>query len=217
MDLKPAPRPQPLPTQQMPATPQADPFRPDPPSSQMPSPMPQTMKKKRRGGKFKKFLLFVLILALLGGVGYGVYYWQHQQVDKLAKENAALSVQVAANQAKVNELEAEAKKVAVVPTSDEQIIAATTAYCQAQIDPATKKALVYTQGTSGTDKKKVLYSADKNFAFVNAACTSATTDKEADFQGYYLKLVGTDWVVLYAGKTADATKTSLYAIPTDFK
>lgn len=217
MDLKPPTRPQTFaPQAPMPEAPQqTDPFKSDPPVVP-----PTPVKTKRRGGKAKKLLLVILLLALIGGVGYGVYYWQHQQVDKLAKENQALSAELAANNAKLESLESEVKEDTVVaPTTDEQVIAVVTGRCVAGVDDATKKPLVYTQGTAGTETKKVLYSTDKNFAYVNSSCSTTAADAAGNARATYLKLVNGEWVFLYSGQAADPVATKLYTIPalTDFK
>jgi len=218
MDLKPPTRPQPLPTQasasQYPQ--QTDPFKTDPPV------MPQVPSKpKRKGGKAgKTFLMILLVLVLLGGVGYGVYYWQQQNVDKLAKENKALTAQVADTNAKVAELETGAGEEEVVtPTADEQVITVVTNHCIAGVDDATKQALVYAQGTAGTENKKVLYSTDKRFAYVNSSCSATAATATGAARATYLKLVGDEWVFLYSGQATDPISTKLYAIPalTDFK
>lgn len=191
--------------------PMEDPFKPDP--------VPVSSGKIRRGGKGKKFLLFLLFVLLLGGVGYGVYYWQHQQVDSLAKQNQGLTAEVAALKTEVSNLKSEEAateaEVETAPTADDLVMAEAKAYCEATIDPTSKKALVYTQGTSGTDKKKVLYSADKTFATTTAVCaTSANTTDPAKV--FYLKKVGETWVVLYSAATPDAAMTTKYGIPATF-
>lgn len=217
MDLKPVtPRPQPQPTAVVnPVSPtENDPFKADPPIVP-----PVTTSKAGKGGKGKIILMVILVLLLVGGVGYGVYYWQQQQVSKLQGENTSLSAELTTTKAKVTELEKAQEEAGTEPTTDELVIASVTSYCQAGVDPTSKKALVFTQGTAGAEKKKVLYSADKNFAYVNAACTTAATDKPADFKGYYVKLSGTEWVTLYGAQEADTTLTKTYAIPAlaDFK
>ena len=195
-----------------------DPFKPDVP----PAPVASSGKVKKSGGHkgLKVLLIVVLILGLFGAVGYGTFYWQHQHVDRLIAQRGELQKQIADQQAHMTEMEAEnaklTKEVAVTPTTDELVITATTDYCQAAVDPTTAKALVYTQGTSGTAKKKVLYSADKKFATVTAVCAPTANAKDPS-KTYYLKYSGKDWVVLYAGTAADATATKLYNIPTKFE
>ncbi len=222
MDLKPPTQPKyqlketPPPGATPPEPQMDDPFKVDPPPPELTVPKP----KKKRSGKAKKALLVILVLALLGAAGYGIYYWQHQQVDKLAKENQALTAQLAAANKKASDAEAENAKLseaATPPTADTLVITAATADCQAEVDPATKKALVYTQGTQGTDKKKVLYSTDKTFAKVSATC-AATANATEPATLYYAKLAGTTWTVIYADTAEpDADVTALYAIPTEFK
>ncbi|MEI7683169.1 MAG: hypothetical protein WCJ24_02625 [Candidatus Saccharibacteria bacterium] len=216
MDMKPAPKPQ----QTFEPTPAAspvetatDPFKPDAPISNT------TVMKPKRSGKGKKFGLFLLVIALIAATGYGVYYWQHQQVDKLAKQVQGLTAYVTELNTQIDTLNANAEKAktaavaaTVAPTTDQQVITAVQDYCQAQVDPTTAKALVFVQPTA---TKKVLYSTDKKFTTVSAVCgTTAATKDPA--KTYYAKLSDKTWIVMYAGTTADATATKLYNIPTTF-
>lgn len=210
MDLKPVSRPGSQPNTVVnpgaPApTPAEDPFKADPPV------VPSTPVKKKRGGAFKKLLVILLILVLIGGVGYGVYYWQQQQVDKLTKQNAALTAELATTKADAAKAESEEEPVQL--TADEQVIAVVKARCEASLDETTKKPLVYIQGT--TKDKKVTYSTDKTFAYVNSSCGMSATDTSATARATYLKSVNGNWVFLYSGQSADATLNKLYGVPAD--
>ena len=88
-----------------------DPFKPDQPSPDMPK------KPAKSGGgksKGKVVMLIVLVLLLAAAVGYGVYYWQHKQVNDQATTIQAQQKQIDALQAQVKDLEANNKKLVVV-------------------------------------------------------------------------------------------------------
>lgn len=192
-----------------------DPFKPDE------QPAGPTVSKKRGGKKgLKVFLLILLMLVLLGGTAYGVYYWQDQKVKDANARVTELNNEVQTLQGQVDELEAankEAEQEVAADTAadtDTAVIAAAQASCQATLDPATSKALVFTIGTTGTAKKKVVYSTDKGFASLTATCGTVATPGAS--QTYYLKNVNGSWVVVYRGATADAATIKLYGIPTAF-
>jgi hypothetical protein len=220
MDLKPSSRPgNTLPPQAPLVEPQApvteDPFKPDQEPS-VPSAKPPKQ-KSRRGGKV--FLMLLSVIVLAGAVGYGVFYWQHQHVDRLISQRSNLNAQISDLQGQVTTLTTKnvelTKTTATAPSTDQLVITAVTDYCQAAVDPATSKALIYTQQTSGTAKKNVLYSTDKKYATVTAVC-APTANATTPSKVYYLKYSGKSWVVLYAATSPDATNTKLYAIPTEF-
>ena len=194
-------------------TPAADPFKAD-------APAPKA--KRSAGGMLKKLLMFVVLLVLIGGAAGGTYYWQHKKVMATRAQVQGLNKQVTDLQGQVTTLTADNKKMmdaaaaVKTPTTDELVITAVTNYCQAQVDPTSAKALVYIQGTSGADKKKVLYSTDKKFAEVNAGCAATATTADTG-KNYILKYSGTSWVVIDSGTQASATATKLFNIPTDFK
>lgn len=189
-------------------------FSPEPNQPQHDFSPPAQVGKVKKGGKGKKFVWFLVTLLLAAGAAYGAYAYQQQQIDKKQAANAALTKQLAAANAENETLKADAEKAADAPTTDEEVLAAVKAYCQAAVDPTTKKALVY---TAPTGEKKVLYSvSDKNFATVTAVC-GTTADSKDPAKTYYVKLSGETWTVLYGATTADATLTKTYAIPADFK
>ncbi len=218
MDLKPVSKPQAAPQAPMvtptPA-PQVDPFKPDAPS---PVKGGSGKSRKSRGG-LKVFMLILLVLVLLGGVGYGTFYWQHQHVDRLIAQRGELNKEIADLNAHMAEMEAEnaklTKEVPTTLTTDEQVIAAVKAYCEAGVDPTTAKSLVYIQGTMGPSKKKILYSTDKKYAEVNAGCAATATTADGG-KNYILKYSDNTWVVIDSGTQANATTTKLYNIPVTF-
>jgi cell division protein FtsL len=215
MDLKP-PTPQGPPPQAPLVTPTPpiteDPFKPDAPTA--PTSKPVKTKKSRKG--LKVFLLIVVALALMGAGGYGIFYWQHQHVDRLIAQRSELEQQIADQQAHMAEMEAEnaklTKEVPTTPTTDELVITAVTDYCQAGVNPAnSKEALVYLPSPAGN--KKVLYTADKQFAQLTAACvTKSTTSLDGSTQ-YFVKHSGSSWVVVARGALGDAALIKLYNLP----
>jgi uncharacterized protein HemX len=121
MDLKPAPQPQMVDTTaDTPVPPAADSFTPAAPTA--------TVMTKKPSGKAKMPALALLVLALIGAAGYGAYYWQHKQVDALAKQNQGLTAYVAVLNTKVDGLTADNAKLTkapvVTPTSDELVLTA---------------------------------------------------------------------------------------------
>lgn len=226
MDLRPPSRPTPstdiTPPPPAPSLPSADEaippptLSPDDPSMGMgsaPVEPPKHGSGNMKRGKGRTFLKILLVLLLIGGVGYGVYYWQNQQVKEANQKAAAAQAQVVALQKENDDLKANSTEAAEVST-DDQVIAAATDQCQAAVDPTTKKALVFTISTQGAEKKKVLYSSDKKFAKVTGVC--ATSDK-GETETYYIKYSGSTWQVIYVGTAApDKDVTDAYAIPTTF-
>lgn len=193
-----------------------DPFKPD----GLPRRPTTYVSKKHRGGRGKVVLLILLALVVLGGTTYGVYYWQHREVKKANARISELNNEVTQLQGQVDTLEADAQNLEKEVTAetavntDDAVVAAAQASCQATLDPATNQALVFTVGTIGTAKKKVVYSADKNFASLTATCGTAAAPGAS--QTYYIKNVNGAWVVVYKGTTADAATIKLYGIPTAF-
>src|SRR5690606_12002251 len=110
--------------------------------------------------------------------GGGVYFWQEQRVNEANQRNQQLTNQVASLQEQVNKLEATEQgleqEVAdeAAPPTDDQVVNAAKAYCQASVDPANRQAHVFTLVDSAGGKR-VLYSADKDFATVTATCGTA--------------------------------------------
>lgn len=221
MDLKPTPPRGPAPQAPLvdPVPPVTeDPFKPDVPPAPGPGPKVAKVKKSHKG--LKVFLIIVVLLALMGGGGYGIFYWQHQHVDRLIAQRGELNKEIADLNAHMAEMEAEnaklTKEVPVALTADELVIKTVTADCQANLDPTTKKALVY---TAGTGQKKVLYSSDKSFALTYGFCEKTTHDpaQQKGVPGIYLKNVGGTWVILTTSMPLTAQETALYGIPTKFE
>jgi flagellar basal body-associated protein FliL len=191
-----------------------------PPQPVAPAPVVQAPVVSPKRSK-KGLLVTLLVILLLAGVGGGVYYWQHQKVSDLEATVTRLNTEVAGlnGQLKTSKTTAakdsSASSKAVVLSTDEQVLAAVKNYCNANVDPATKQALVLKVGTAGDSQKQVLYSADKNFAYVNAVCSKdGTTDGSGS--AYYLKKVNDTWVFLYRGQMASPEYTTQYNIPADF-
>lgn len=189
-----------------------DPFKPDNP------PLSPAPPRKKQSGKGKKVLLILLVVALIAAVGGGVYYWQNRQVKEANARNQELTNQVAQLQEQVNKLEGTEQELEqevadeTAVTTDDEVIAAAKAYCQASVDPANQQAHVFTVVNSAGDKK-VLYSADKGFATVNATC--GTTAAPGATQTYYVKDSGGVWTIIHAGTLTQAVTTQ-YNIPTTF-
>lgn len=212
-DLKPVQAPLVDPEQPTDSTSMPDPFKPDNP------PLTPGPRKKHHGGKGSKVvLLIVLILALIGATGYGVYYWQHKEVKKANARIQELNNEVTSLQDQVNSLEATDQalekevETEATPSTDTLITDAVKAYCQTTIDPASKQAHVFTLVNSAGNKQ-VLFSTDKTFATVNATC--GTTAAPGATQTYYVKQSGGEWVVVHAGALTPAV-TNTFNIPTAF-
>jgi hypothetical protein len=172
---------------------------------------PQTHRK----GK-KIILAFGIALLILAAFG-GLYYWQNSKNQDLQSQLNASKAEITKLQQSttqpVSETPAAAPKT---PTNDEQILAAVKSYCNATVDPDTKQALVLKVGTAGASQKQVLYSSDKNFAYVNAVCSKdGTTDGSGS--AYYLKKANDTWLVLYRGQMTSPEMTAQFNIPSDFK
>lgn len=98
--------------------------------------------------------------------------------------------------------------------SDDLVLAAVRNYCSANVDPVTKKSLILKVTTTGAAKKQVLYSADKTYAYVTAACNK--DGSAAGSIGYYLKKVNDGWVFLYRGAAASPEYTKQFNVPATF-
>jgi len=183
--------------------------------------VPETEKPKT---KAKLFGLATGVLALVLVVSGGVYFWQHDKVTKSNSQSNSLSNEIADLKQQLSKAEQASKDtkttdvadtVPAVSSSDDQVLAAVKAYCNANVDPATKKPLVLKVGTAGQNQKQVLYSADKNFAYVNAVCSQdGTTDGSG--AAYYLKHVNDSWVFLYRGQMSSPEYTKQFDIPAEF-
>ncbi|GEM_PF-2989653 len=206
--------------------PQVSPLTPDPDPAQTtaepvtpPADLPTKPKFKLKINKVVLLVLFALIVLAAAG---GVYHWQHSQVTQalanyktVSDGNTTLRLQLTHLLA-ANQTAAPSPTVAAAPTTDELVLAAVKNYCNANVDPTTKKALVLKVGKAGTSQKQVLYSADKNFAYVNAIC-SKDGAAGGSSAAYYLKKANDSWVFLYRGQAASPEYTTLYNIPADFK
>lgn len=167
------------------------------------------LQNNQRGFSAVEAILLLVILGLVGFVGWYVYDSGQKTSEDTKSSTSTVdkSKEVAETSEKVTKSKA--------ASSDEQVIATVKAWCSANVDPATKKPFVLTVGKAGEAQKQVLYSADKNFAYVNAVCTTNGTT-EGSGSAYYLKKVNDTWVYLYRGQMASPEYTEQFGIPSDF-
>lgn len=164
-------------------------------------------------------VLSLLIVALVASGG--VYYWQHNKVKNLDAKVSSLNSDVAKLKQQLSQSEQTSKKptqnAETTPalSSDEQVIVAVKTYCNANVDQTTKQPLVLNVGKAGPSQKQVLYSSDKNFAYVNAACNKDGTI-EGSSAAYYLKKVNGTWLFLYRGQMSSPEYTEQFNISSDF-
>lgn len=156
-------------------------------------------------------IVVVVVIMAVGFVGWKV--WDNRSDSKSTRPSSNQSSSKVAEEETTNDNDSD--DPAPAPTSDEQVIAAVKAYCNASVDPATKQPLVLTVGTAGASQKQVLYSADKNFAYVNAVCSKDGTT-EGSGSAYYLKKVNDTWVFLYRGQMVSQEYTEQFDIPSEF-
>ncbi len=97
-----------------------------------------------------------------------------------------------------------------VVSTDGAVIAAAKASCEAAADS------ILQLGTQGPDQKKVMYSADKQFARINAACPKRGGGAAGFFVTYILKNIDSKWQVIDNGTMSDPAKVKQYNIPNDF-
>ncbi len=164
------------------------------------------------------------VVLLVAAVGAGVYYWQHQKVADLETSTKSLNTKVAALDKQLAAAlsaqvtagtDTSSGASPIVLSTDDQVITAVKNYCNANVDASTKKPLVLTVGTAGPAQKRVLYSSDKLFAYVNAVCSNDGTT-EGSGAAYYLKKVNDTWVFLYRGQMASPDYTVQFNIPATF-
>jgi len=156
------------------------------------------------------FALLAVVVVLVGLAGWKV--WDNQQ----NKEKSPKSPSASTSSAQVTAQDSTNTTTSTTTiTTDEQVIAALKAYCNANVDPVTTKALVLTVGKAGASQKQVLYSSDKNFAYVNAVCSTDGTT-EGSGSAYYFKLVNDTWVFLYRGQESSEEYTKQFNIPSEF-
>lgn len=170
----------------------------------------------------KNLLVTLLFILLLAAFGVGVYFWQHQKVNDLNAKVTSLNTkvtsldkQLASSSNKANAKETTNSMQSTSSSTDEQVITAVKNYCNANVDSTTKQSLVLTVGKAGPSQKQVLYSSDKNFAYVNAVCSKDGTT-EGSGSAYYLKKVNNSWIFLYRGQMTDPEATVQFNIPNDF-
>lgn len=210
-----------------------DDFRPQQPATQQPTAMPQqstvadlpaapvATPAKKKSKTPVVVLIILLLLALAAGAG--VYYWQHQKVQELSSDVTSLNGQVSSLNSQLAAASSASKSntatQATTPTltADEQVIAAATNYCNANVDAASKQPLVLTVGKAGTAQKQVLYSSDKLFAYVNAACTKSAADAAGNYTAFYLKKVNGSWVYLFRAQAEPTAELKAqYNLPAEY-
>ena len=180
MDLKPTSRqtpPQAPLVEPTPPAPAEDPFKPD----HLPSSEEKTKQKHHRGKSLKKFMLFVLVLALLGGTGYGTYYWQHQQVDKFAKQVQGLMHHNSEMDAEMTKLMDENAKLTADAAADAATTSSTFKIPELGIQltvPDSLKDLTYTIRNGEYDDGSTFIAADLSTKALTTAdknCASSAT------------------------------------------
>jgi hypothetical protein len=97
------------------------------------------------GGAGKKVLWVILVLILIGGAGYGTYYWQQQQITKLNNQITALNSQVTSLNTQVTSLNAQLKKA----TANQNVVKITTLGIELTV-PDSIKDLTYSPTTGTT-------------------------------------------------------------------
>lgn len=156
-------------------------------------------------------IVVVVVFVAIGVVGWKV--WDNQKSSD-TKKNTAATTTGSAKKETSNSTSTDKADATPAATTDEQVIAAVKAYCNASIDPTTKKPLVLKVGTAGASQKQVLYSSDKNFAYVNAVCSTDGTT-EGSGSAYYLKKIDGSWVFIYRGQMPSEEYTAKFNIPAD--
>lgn len=183
-----------------------DPFKTDPPKAAGPY-----VSKKHRGGAGKKVLLVLLAILVLAGVGGGVYYWQNQKVKELNAQVNDLNSQINAMQSRMSSNQTEA--AVSTATDDQLVLEAAQAACLTVDDPANAQPLAFKIGTIGANKKEIVYTANKNYASLNATC-GPTANPGASQTFYVEKTSNGTWITTYYGAAApDAAVTKKFGIP----
>lgn len=171
----------------------------------------KSIKNNQSGIAHLAVILAVVVLVAIGFVGWKV--WDNNKSSD-SKKNTSTATTDSTKKSTTNTTSTDKSDVTPVATSDEQVLAAVKAYCNAMVDPSTKKPMVLKIGTAGVSQKQVLYSSDKNFAYVNAVC-SADGTTEGSGSAYYLKKMGGSWVFIYRGQMPSEEYTAKFNIPAD--
>lgn len=152
----------------------------------------------------------LLAICVVGFVGFAI--WNFVQTKSKGNQlQPAQSVQQTADKvAKTVEQTAQEKIV----TEDEKVLAAAEAYCEAELIEGSPA--VFTGGTS--QGKKVRYYTDRNFAYVNAACTTkADVGEGGNSAAYILKKVNGLWLVIDRGQQGNPSSQLRYGIPSSLE
>jgi len=147
---------------------------------------PEPTAPKQKSG-FKKVLLVLLVLVLIGGTGYGVYYWQQQQVKTLNAQVTTLTVQAAGLNRQITVLNAQVK---AAKTTNQNVIKFTNLGFQITV-PDSIKDLTFTTASKTTS----------TLSTASLAAKASTCSATAGPLGAFSKVTGT-----YTPK-ADGTTT----------
>ncbi|MEO8785021.1 MAG: hypothetical protein ABI221_01730 [Candidatus Saccharimonadales bacterium] len=145
-----------------------DPFKPDDASMKTPK------QPRSSGGMGKKILWVIIIIVLLAACAFGVYTWQHKQVNSQANQLQSQSSQIQDLQAQVSKLQADAKKAAAT-TPSLNVIKIPELGIQITV-PDSLKDLTYTISNSKLTNGQSFTSADlttKSLLASDPACTTA--------------------------------------------
>lgn len=180
--------------------------------------------------KAKVVWMIIAIIAILALIGLGIFSYmkikslnqtisnQQSQISDLQNKQKSLEDAAAAAGKAAADAAANAVKNAVTGSDDDQVIAATKAYCEVKVDPSNGKAFVFSVNSTATPNttKKVVYANNKTFAEMSGACKSPV-EGTGSGNFYVLKKSNNNWVVVSEGGTPDQAQVSKYAIPSNFQ
>ncbi len=147
-------------------------------------------------------IMTIVSILLLAGAGGLAYIWQ-QDVSRLSSENTTLKSQL--------------QQATATKGDDDLIKVAAENYCEAQVG-IDIDAREFTLSKAGQAQKDILYSTDKQFAYVNVICDSTATDEATSGIAYYLKKVNSNWVVVdQSQQEPTAAVKALYSLPDLFE
>lgn len=223
-----------------------DPFKADDASLHLPGrpetsslPPQQPNKPRGSGGKGKTILWVVIVIVLLAACSFGVYTWQHSQVNSQANQVKDQSSQIKNLQSQIDKLKADAKKTMPADMTNTNIIKLPELGVQITV-PDSLKDLTYTISTSKLTSGESFTSADlttKSLLASDPACTTAkgplgaitkatgtypskpTLDNAAgqlvkQFDGYYIGNVTPQSACSANKATQDMTISQLAALKT---
>lgn len=162
----------------------------------------------------KKSIYIISAILLISILSASIYIWQQRKITNLNVKITDLNKQISGADKESTTNTTSVTKSEVLST-DEQVLAAVKAYCNANVDQTTKQPLVLTVGKAGPNQKQVLYSSDKLFAYVNAICNKDGST-EGSGSAYYLKKVNETWIFLYRGQESSPEYSAQFNIPSVF-